>query len=601
MIRSPAGFDGGDRIKRYLDYYQPSYGVMMLSAGQFSPAQLFANGEIGAWYDPSDFSTMFTDSTGTTPVTAVGQAVGLILDKSQGLAIGSEIVTNGDFSNGTTGWAGNGSYAVSGGALAFTNGAYGEIYQTPGAAITNKYIKVSFNLTITSGTVTFRPNYFSTAGQQAFTTSGLKEFYVYGDGTRFSFITSAAPSGASIDNVSIKAVAGNHASQSTSTSRPTLSARVNLLTYSEQFDNAAWNKAALNTTGTPAWVNVQTAPDGTTTADKMIENTAAAQHYISRTATVVSGFAYTLSVYLKAGERTWTFLEFYGGIPAGTVYVNLSTGAKGTTTGSASAVTVTDSGNGWWRVVLPGFVASSTSAAVAIYTSTGNGVNSYTGDGTSGIFIWGADLRSSTESTSLPTYQRIAAATDYDTTGFPYYLSFDGTDDFLVTGTINPGSVDKAQVFAGVRKLSDAATGVVCELSSTINNAGTFSVYAPYTGASYASLLNGSALGGISYTTFTSPLTNVVSSQYDISQSVIASEITFRANATTVAGSSFGAANAGTGNFGTTYPLYIGRRGGTTLPFNGNIYSLIVRFGPNLDTTTISNTETWVNGKTLAY
>ena len=90
MIRSPAGFDGGDRIKRYLDYYQPSYGVMMLSAGQFSPSSLFSAGEQGAWYDPSDFSTMFQDSAGTTPVTAVEQPVGLILDKSKGLALGPD-------------------------------------------------------------------------------------------------------------------------------------------------------------------------------------------------------------------------------------------------------------------------------------------------------------------------------------------------------------------------------------------------------------------------------------------------------------------------------------------------------------------------------
>ncbi len=48
----------------------------------FSPANLFASGEQGAWYDPSDLSTMFQDSAGTTPVTAVGQPVGKILDKS---------------------------------------------------------------------------------------------------------------------------------------------------------------------------------------------------------------------------------------------------------------------------------------------------------------------------------------------------------------------------------------------------------------------------------------------------------------------------------------------------------------------------------------
>jgi lysophospholipase L1-like esterase len=43
---------------------------------------LFANDEQGVWFDPSDFSTMFQDSAGTTPVTAVGQQVGKMLDKS---------------------------------------------------------------------------------------------------------------------------------------------------------------------------------------------------------------------------------------------------------------------------------------------------------------------------------------------------------------------------------------------------------------------------------------------------------------------------------------------------------------------------------------
>jgi hypothetical protein len=44
--------------------------------------KLFANGEQGFWYDPSDMGTMFQDAAGTVPVTAVGQAVGLIKDKS---------------------------------------------------------------------------------------------------------------------------------------------------------------------------------------------------------------------------------------------------------------------------------------------------------------------------------------------------------------------------------------------------------------------------------------------------------------------------------------------------------------------------------------
>lgn len=48
----------------------------------FNPSQLFAQGELGAWYDPSDMSTMFQDTAGTVPVTADGQTVARINDKS---------------------------------------------------------------------------------------------------------------------------------------------------------------------------------------------------------------------------------------------------------------------------------------------------------------------------------------------------------------------------------------------------------------------------------------------------------------------------------------------------------------------------------------
>ena len=47
-----------------------------------SPSRLFNAGEQGVWYDPSDRATLFQDASGTTPVTAVEQPVGLVLDKS---------------------------------------------------------------------------------------------------------------------------------------------------------------------------------------------------------------------------------------------------------------------------------------------------------------------------------------------------------------------------------------------------------------------------------------------------------------------------------------------------------------------------------------
>lgn len=53
-----------------------------ISISEFSPIQLFRNSVDGAWFDPSDLSTMFQDAAGTTPVTATGQSVALIRDKS---------------------------------------------------------------------------------------------------------------------------------------------------------------------------------------------------------------------------------------------------------------------------------------------------------------------------------------------------------------------------------------------------------------------------------------------------------------------------------------------------------------------------------------
>ena len=188
---------------------------------------------------------------------------------------------------------------------------------------------------------------------------------------------------------------------------------------------------------------------------------------------------------------------------------------------------------------------------------------------------------------SRPLYQ-------VDGTGRPY-LSFDGVDDFLVTPTITP-NIDKVQVFAGVRKLSDAEIGMVCEFSPNVNtNNGTFWLAAPIGNgvANYDFASKGTVGQSRTRAGFSAPITNVLTGIGDIGGDVS----NLRVN-----GSDIGVTTAdqGTGNY-LAYPLYIGRRGGTSLPFNGQLYSLIARFGANLDADTISNTETWVNSKTGAY
>ena len=85
-------------------------------------AALFTTGVNGAWYDPSDFSTMFQDAAGTVPVTAVGQPVGRILDKSKGLVLGSKIVDS-NFNTGADGW------------IAYTNSSYTSTIATPSGTL----------------------------------------------------------------------------------------------------------------------------------------------------------------------------------------------------------------------------------------------------------------------------------------------------------------------------------------------------------------------------------------------------------------------------------------------------------------------------------
>ena len=181
-----------------------------------------------------------------------------------------------------------------------------------------------------------------------------------------------------------------------------------------------------------------------------------------------------------------------------------------------------------------------------------------------------------------------------------HYLYFDGVDDGLVTNTITPGT-DKVQVFAGVRRIANR--GVALEFSvATFANDGSFFIYAGDRGSAAGPYWTVGSRGSVaanvtqdvqSPASYNAPLTNVITSNHNI----IDDRTFLRIN-----GSQIGAATGdkGTGNF-LAYPLYIGRRGGTTLPYNGHLYSLIVRFGSNLPTATIEQTENYVNQKTGAY
>ena len=193
----------------------------------------------GCWLDPSDMSTMFQDAAGTTPVTAMEQPVGLWLDKSKGLELGPELVSNGDFNNGTAGWSPEvgAILNVSNGVMTVTSdsGGFDAAAQTVNTTA-NTYYEVVCNKLV-GGATAGKLRVYSSSGKElaraAYTSSVAQKL-------RLVFLADTATvivqmfvdtvnSFASFDNISVREIKGNHATQSVTASRPVVSARYNVL------------------------------------------------------------------------------------------------------------------------------------------------------------------------------------------------------------------------------------------------------------------------------------------------------------------------------------------------------------------------------------
>jgi len=181
-------------------------------------------------------------------------------------------------------------------------------------------------------------------------------------------------------------------------------ARTNLMTRSVEFNDASWAKTASTVTADSI-----TAPDGTTSADLLLDNTSNAAHFISQSATY-SVTPYTLSVYMKQQKSGYYgFLRFgAGSIWTSTtgIIVNLSNGALIASSGVTSYY-ITAVGNGWYRVSIvstPNSAGTGTPAQIGVTTQTSVGSVLYTGDGASGVYIWGAQIEAGSFPTSyIPT------------------------------------------------------------------------------------------------------------------------------------------------------------------------------------------------------
>ena len=173
--------------------------------------------------------------------------------------------------------------------------------------------------------------------------------------------------------------------------------RTNIIVQSEYF-NAWWGRTAASITD-----NATTSPEGVTNAGKIVESATTASHLISRSSIAVSsGSAYVLSAFVKAGGRN-TFRLFYDdGVGSGYAFFNVSTGAKGTESGVTADIE--DYGNGWYRCYIT-FTAASTSTYIQVLLAQDDETTNYAGNGTDGIFLFGAQLEEASYASSyIPTY-----------------------------------------------------------------------------------------------------------------------------------------------------------------------------------------------------
>jgi len=260
-------------------------------------------------------------------------------------------------------------------------------------------------------------------------------------------------------------------------------------------------------------------------------------------------------------------------------WFDIQNGVVGTMSGAgAVSRSITSLGNGWYRCSFTADPAGSTTWYV--YPSTDADATD-AGTLNNGSFVTRSQIETGSSAT---TYQRVTLTSDVTESGKRdcWGLLADGSDDSLITTSVDFSSTDKMTVMAGVRKLSDAAAGMIVELG-ILSAAGSFSFLAPNSVSPNGDYYFRSRGTGSSNATSakSAPTTDVLSGIGDISGDISSLRINGSVAATSEA-------DQGTGNY-TNNALYIGSRS-SSLRFSGIIYTLIVR-GATTPTGTIENFE----------
>ena len=212
-------------------------------------------------------------------------------------------------------------------------------------------------------------------------------------------------------------------------------ARTNIAVQSQTFGTSPWAPdvdAVINT-------DVATAPDGTTTADQLIDDasTGGSFIYVSASQALSTSTVYVLSCFMKQDGKSWGYLNMASlGALAISAYYDLANGVVGATVGADVDDTgIDDYGNGWYRCWLT-FTSDSTDTFgnLRAYVADGDGDISVERDGTASILLWGMQVEAPTNNSKSPssyipttTVSVTRDADEIETTDVTWYNSTEGT------------------------------------------------------------------------------------------------------------------------------------------------------------------------------
>lgn len=214
----------------------------------------------------------------------------------------------------------------------------------------------------------------------------------------------------------------------------------NLLTYSDQFENAAWSKSDTTVTG-----NNAIDPEGGGTGDDIEETATTAAHFLSQSVVVSSSAAdFSFSVAIKANGRNWGYLRMSEGSGSSQIYqtFDLANGVVGSTSSAGAnwsnlRAFIRNLGNGWYYCSI---VGRKTNAATTLYAwvgpSNGDSVDTYLGTAGYGIRAWHATLAQSSVPTRLVQTTSTALPIGTEQTGNALYVKGlpASTDGLLLPG-----------------------------------------------------------------------------------------------------------------------------------------------------------------------